>query len=65
MEHAIQKLKKNHKYVGIATGSAKKEVVDHWHDLGADMLCAGADFSFVTDGAKELLRIFQNQHIGE
>ena len=65
MEHAIQKLKKNNKYVGIATGSAKKEVVDHWHDLGADMLCAGADFGFVTDGAKELLRIFQNQHIGE
>lgn len=65
MECAIQKLKKNNKYVGIATGSAREDVVGHWQSFGADMLCAGTDFGFVTEGARELLRVFQNKHKGE
>ncbi len=64
MEHAIKKLKENNKYVGIATGSNKKEVIEHWHNLGADMICAGADFGLLTEGASELFRLLQNEHIG-
>lgn len=64
MENTIKKLKDNNKYVGIATGSAKKEVVEHWSNMGADMVCAGGDFGFLTDGALNLFHIFQNKHIG-
>ena len=65
MEFAIKKLKDNKKYVGIATGSNKKEVVEHWHNMGADMICAGGDFGFLTESALNLFHIFQNKHMGE
>ncbi len=64
MEYAIKKLKENNKYVGIATGSAQKKVVEHWRSMGADMICAGADFGFIAEGATNLLNIFHNKDIG-
>ena len=54
MKAAIKKLKDNGKYVGIATGANQKEVVAHWNDMGADMLCAGCDYVFLLQGAKTL-----------
>lgn len=64
MEYAIKKLKDNHKYVGIATGSNKKEVIEHWHNMGADMICSGADFGFLTEGAVNMFNILKNKHLG-
>ena len=48
MEYAIKKLKENNKYIGIATGSSDKEVVEHWSKMGADMICAGDAAGYLT-----------------
>lgn len=64
MEYAIKKIKENQKYVGIATGSNKKEVIEHWHNMGADMICSGADFGFLTEGAVNMFNILKEEHIG-
>ncbi len=65
MKYAITKLKENQKYVGIATGSDKKEVIEHWHNMGADMICSGGDYSFLTQGAVNMFNILKNNHILE
>lgn len=64
MEYAIKKLKENHKYVGIATGSNNKEVLEHWHNMGADMICSGGDFGFLTEGAVNMFNILKSKHMG-
>lgn len=63
MERTIKKLKENQKYVGIATGSDKKEVIEHWHNMGAYMICSGADFGFLTEGAVNMFKILKEEHI--
>ena len=65
MNVAIEKLKHAGKYIGIATGSNKKEVVRHWSGMGADMVCAGGDYGFLVDGAVNLKTILSNEHKGE
>lgn len=64
MKSAIEKLKENQKYVGIATGSNKKEVIEHWSNMGADMICSGGDFGFLTEGAVNMFNILKNKHLG-
>ena len=64
MKYAIKKLKENQKYVGIATGSNKESVIEHWSKMGADMICSGGDFGFLTEGAVNMFNILKNKHIG-
>lgn len=47
----INRLHKNDKYVGIASGGYSEEILRHWSSMGADMLCGGADFDFIRDTA--------------
>lgn len=61
MEYAIKKLKSKNKYIGIATGSNKKEDIAHWKDMGADMICAGGDYGFIADGAVNMLDILKKE----
>ena len=51
IKETVDKLHAADKYVAIASGGYGEEVIQHWHDLGADMLSAGADFDFIRDGA--------------
>lgn len=51
IRQTVDKLHDNGKYVAIASGGYSDAIVQHWHDLGADMLSAGADFDFIRDGA--------------
>ena len=62
MEHTIKKLKENNKYVGIATGSNKQDVIAHWHNMGADMICSGGDYGFLTEGSVNMFNILKNNH---
>lgn len=64
MEVTIEKLKKSGKYVGIATGSSKAEVIEHWSNMGADMICSGGDFGFLTEGAVNMYQSLKNKHMG-
>lgn len=51
MQDAIARLHARGKYVGIASGGFSDEVLQHWSSFGPEMLCAGADFDFIRDGA--------------
>lgn len=52
IRNVIEKLKDNDKYVGLSTGDLSESTFRHWHDMGVDMLSAGADFDFLTVGMK-------------
>ena len=51
MRDTIHRLHAKGKYVGIASGGFSDEVLQHWSSFGPEMLCAGADFDFIRDGA--------------
>ena len=51
MQDTIARLHAQGKYVGIASGGFSEEVLRHWNSFRPDMLCAGADFDFIRDGA--------------
>ena len=54
MESVIEKLRENNKYIGIATGSTKQDVLSWWSNMDPDMVCAGGDYVFLTEGALAL-----------
>lgn len=51
IKNAIDFLHANGKYTGIASGGFSTEVLKHWSSFNPHMLCAGADFDFIRDGA--------------
>lgn len=53
IKEAITSLKNNGKYVGLSTGDLSESTFRHWHDMGVDMLSAGADFDFLTIGMQK------------
>lgn len=57
---AIEKLHSAGKYVGIASGSYKVDVLKHWSSFSPDMLSGGADFDFIRDGAIANLKNLRN-----
>lgn len=65
MTKAIEKLRKNNKFVGIASGGISPEVLEYWSSFNIDFLSAGADFDFIREGAKNnkenLEKIFKNK----
>lgn len=50
IKEIITKLKSAGKYVGISTGDFSEPTLKHWHDMGFDMISAGADFDFLREG---------------
>lgn len=63
---AIQKsmdiLRANRKYIGISTGDTSEKVLSYWHNMGLDMISAGADFDFLREGAKQTRAVLRNIH---
>lgn len=49
----VDRLHKAGKYVGLATGDTREEVLQHWNSMDVDMLAAGADFDFIRTMAVE------------
>lgn len=35
------------KYIGLSTGDTSDQTLQHWHDMGIDMISAGADFEYL------------------
>ena len=60
----VERLKAAGKYVGISTGDFSESTLRHWHDLGFDMISAGADFDFLREGMKKNRETLQRIHIG-
>jgi len=48
---SIAMMKKAGKYIGLSTGDITDKTLTHWHDMGVDMLSAGADFGFLQEAA--------------
>ena len=64
IKDVIKKLKASNKYVGISTGDYSEETLKYFHDLGFDMISAGADFDFLRDGMKKCQETLKRAHLG-
>lgn len=51
MKKAICQLRSKNKYIGIASGGASQDVLEHWNQFEVDMLCAAADIDLIREGA--------------
>ena len=60
----VFKLKAAGKYVGISTGDFSEATLKHWHDLGFDMISAGADFDFLREGFRKNREALERIHLG-
>ena len=61
IKNAVKTLKMHNKYIGLATGMSE-EAIGFWSNLGLDMLFAGADWSFVYDGATKTLETLKKHY---
>lgn len=64
IKETIEKLHKNNKYTGIASGGYSDEILMHWSSFNPYMLCAGADFDFLRDGAVNNRKNLEKIHKG-
>ena len=44
LSRAMKILREHGKYTGVLTGDPSPETIAHWHELGVDMISAGADY---------------------
>ena len=51
--NTVKRLHAADKYVGIASGGIADEVLAHWSSFGVELLCAGADFDYLREGARQ------------
>ena len=51
MQETVAKLKAAGKCIGLSTGDYSDGSLEHWRDMGINMISAGADFDFIRDGA--------------
>lgn len=63
IKDVVTRLKAAGKYVGISTGDFSESTLQHWHDMGFDMISAGADFDFLREGFRKNRETLQNIHI--
>ena len=49
-------MKKHGKTIGVSTGSTDPVVLKYWHDLGINMISAGADYAYVRACAQDMLK---------
>lgn len=63
IQEIVQKLKSNGKYVGISTGDFSEATLTHWHNMGFDMISAGADFDFLREGFRQNCSVLKEIHL--
>lgn len=59
MKRAIEILRKNKKYIGIACGS-DETTLEFWSEFGFDMIFAGADWNFLCSQGKSVLEAIKS-----
>lgn len=62
IKKSIDILKAAGKYVGVSTGDTSIEGLTHWHDMGIDMISAGADFEYLQQMAVSNLKKLELIH---
>jgi 2-dehydro-3-deoxyglucarate aldolase/4-hydroxy-2-oxoheptanedioate aldolase len=63
IKEVVAKLKAAGKYVGISTGDFSESTLKYWHDMGFDMISAGADFDFLREGFRQNRETLERAHI--
>lgn len=64
-KRAIEICKRHNKTVGVSIVASDEKTVKTYHDMGINMISAGADFDYIMKGTKrtlEVLRSVQNAH---
>ncbi len=56
INRVIKSAKAMNKCIGVSTGSSDPEVLSHWHNLGINMISAGADYAYVQTSAQDTLK---------
>ena len=60
----IERLHANGKYAMVAAAGCTESILQHWHDLGADMITAGTDFDFIRESAVRNCENMNRIHMG-
>ena len=47
IKKSVDIMKSAGKYIGLSTGDTSDQTLQHWHDMGIDMISAGADFEYL------------------
>ena len=58
----VKRLHAAGKYVGIASGGISDGVLTHWSSFGVELLCAGADFDYLREGALANRKNLERMH---
>ena len=65
IKDVVNRVKAAGKYIGLSTGDVSESNIKHWHDLGIQMLSAGADFDFLRIGAISTRETLQKFHLAK
>ena len=57
---AIKAFKDAGKTVGVATFATDEATLKRYHEMGINMICTGADYVYVTDGAKKTMETLKS-----
>ena len=55
-------LKEKGKCIGVSTYATDEETLRHWHNMGIDMISAGADYPHILNGAADTLKTLKKVH---
>ena len=51
IRQCVAKIKAAGRYCGVSTGDVSDFSLNHWHDMGMDMISAGSDYGYIQEGA--------------
>ena len=63
IKEVVTKLKEAGKYVGISTGDFSEKTLLNWHNMGFDMISAGADYDFLRVALKQNRAALEKIHL--
>ena len=58
-------LKRNNKYTGISYGDYSAEGIEHWSNMGIDMISVGSEMDYIVHGAQTALKNLKKVHLKE
>lgn len=64
IKKSVDIMKAADKYIGLSTGDISEKTLQYWHDMGIDMISAGADFEYLKYMAVENRKNLERIHKG-
>ena len=63
IKKAVEIVSGHGKSIGLSTGARDAETITKWHDLGINMISAGADYGMLAAGMKNMLETLKKCHV--